>query len=276
MPTEKKVQLCDPYVWEDPRFLFRSTWLEGKRATCFSELVNESIFVYLFALVVGGLASAYMKNSAATLIAILAATVYLIPVFLKMQDVDAFRIQFTGADAIHKDEDDPSPLLKQGQAKEYVTEGMVDSAPISKERGGAMAGVENFAPAAPCPNMNDVGVSGTLLTSEFNSKNPFQNVLIDEIKYAPTRGAAADITTTGSKVALDEFFRVQWYSDPTDVFGKAQSQREFVSMPNTTIPNDQGSYQDWLYKIPGKTCKEGGAPNCYGGTNGGVLPWTNL
>ncbi len=282
--------MCDPYVWEDPRYLFRSTWLEGKRGTCFSELVNESVFVYLFALVVGGLAGAYMKSSAAPLIAVIAATVYLIPVFLKMQDVDAFRIQFIGADAIHKEDDDPSPLLKQGKAKESVTEGLVGSAgcmaPITRDRGGAISGLpegntEGFAAVVPT-NMNDVGVEGNLLTTKFQNgtstcvKNPFHNVLIDEIKYAPTRGAAPDITTAGSKVALDEFFRVQWYSDPTDVFGKSQSQREFVTMPSTTIPNDQGSYQDWLYKIPGKTCKEGGAPNCYGGTNGGVLPWVNM
>jgi hypothetical protein len=287
MPSEKKVPTCDPYVWEDPRYLFRSTWFEGKRGTCFSELVNESIFVYLFALVVGGLAGAYMNASAAPIISVIAATVYLIPVFLKMQDVDAFRVQFIGADAISKEEEDPSPLLKQGQVKASVTEGFGGcTTPITRDKGGAMSGLpqsggkEGFK-AAPV-NMNDVGVEGNLMTTKFQNgtsacvKNPFHNVLVDEYKYAPTREAAPDITTAERKTALDEFFRVQWYSDPTDVFGKAQSQREFVTAPSTTIPNDQASYQDWLYKIPGKTCKEGGVENCYGGTNGGVLPWVNM
>jgi len=107
-------------------------------------------------------------------------------------------------------------------------------------------------------------------------KNPFNNVTVDEYKYAPTRNAAPDITTPQSKLDLDQFFRVQWSSDPTDVFGKAQDQRMFVTQPVTTIPNDQKSYQDWLYKIPGKTCKEGNPDACYGGTNGAALPWLNL
>jgi hypothetical protein len=109
-----------------------------------------------------------------------------------------------------------------------------------------------------------------------SARNPFHNVLIDEYVYSPTRGGAPDITTTESKVALDSMFRTQWYSDPTDVFGKTQSQRMFVTAPVTTIPNDQGSYQNWLYKIPGKTCKEGNPDACYGGTEGAVMPWLNL
>jgi len=106
-----------------------------------------------------------------------------------------------------------------------------------------------------------------------NARNPFQNVMVDDYKYAPTRAAAPDITSTESKVELDSMFRTQWYSDPTDVYGKSQSQRMFVTQPNTTVPNDQESYQNWLYKVPGKTCKEGNYDACYAGTGGAVIPW---
>lgn len=99
--------------------------------------------------------------------------------------------------------------------------------------------------------------------------NPFMNTLIDELKYNPTRPCAININNAESKTEFDDFFRVQWFSDPTDVFGKSQSQRQFYTMPSTSVPNDQGSFQDWLYKIPGKTCKEGG--KCYPGTDGGKL-----
>jgi hypothetical protein len=99
------------------------------------------------------------------------------------------------------------------------------------------------------------------------------NVLIDEIKYNPKRPEAANIGGPVVKATLDDFFRVNWYSDPTDVFGKSQSQRQFVTMPASTIPNDRESYQNWLYKIPGKTCKEGGRDACVGGTDGGIIPW---
>lgn len=286
MSKKPTVPLCDPYVWEDPRYLFRSTWLDRymnrQRGVCFSELVNEVIFVYVFALLAGFLASAYTGLASAPLIAGLAATVYLFPVFLKLQDVDGFRTRFIGAETITREDVDPSLLLKEGSSSPVVKEGFAGCmAPITRDRGGAISGLpseskEGFAPV----DMSKV--EGNPLTTKFQGgtnscvKNPFHNVLVDEIKYAPTRPPAPDITTPERKTALDEFFRVQWYSDPTDVFGKAQSQREFISAPSTTIPNDQESYQNWLYKIPGKTCKEGGAPNCYGGTNGGVLPWTNL
>ena len=105
-------------------------------------------------------------------------------------------------------------------------------------------------------------------------KNPFMNVLINEIKYNPTRPPAA--STEEHRQTLDDFFRVEFTSDPTDVFGRSQSQRQFITMPSTTIPNDQESYQNWLYKIPGKTCKEGGREACLPGTDGGKLPWINV
>jgi hypothetical protein len=108
------------------------------------------------------------------------------------------------------------------------------------------------------------------------AKNPFMNVLLDEIKYNPTRPPAGDIQNPITAKTLDDFFRVQFTSDPTDVFGRSQSQRQFITMPSTTIPNDAKSYQEWLYKIPGKTCKEGGRDACLPGTDGGQLPWLNV
>ena len=108
------------------------------------------------------------------------------------------------------------------------------------------------------------------------AKNLFMNVLLDEYKYNPDRPPAAPVTDPIVKQAFDDYFRVQWFSDPTDVFGKTQSQRMFLTQPITSIPNDQKSYQDWLYKIPGKTCKEGNGDACYGGTNGSAMPWLNM
>ena len=108
------------------------------------------------------------------------------------------------------------------------------------------------------------------------ARNPFMNVLLDEIKYNPTRPPAGDISALDTKQTLDDFFRVQFTSDPTDVFGRSQSQRQFIAMPSTTVPNDADSYQNWLYRIPGKTCKEGGREACLPGTDGGALPWLNV
>jgi hypothetical protein len=107
------------------------------------------------------------------------------------------------------------------------------------------------------------------------ARNLFMNVLLEEIKYNPGRPEAAPVNNPIVKQTMDDYFRVQWFSDPTDVFGKNQSQRQFVTQPSTTVPNDQGAFADWLYKIPGKTCKEGGREACLAGTDGGPITWLN-
>jgi len=228
------IPLCDPYIWEDPRYIFRSLWLsrqhDRSRGACASELVNNIFVVYLVALLVGLATTPFTRVYNMPLIMGLLATIYLIPVFIHLSNIARMRKHVA---AVHEG------------FVEQPTPGGFNSVTV--------------APAPPQPS----GVSA----------NPFNNVLINELKYSPDRLAAPDITSHQAKIAMDDFFRVQWYSDPTDVFGKAQSQRQFVTQPSTTIPNDQGSYQDWLYKIPGKTCKEGNAEACYGASNAGILPW---
>ena len=247
------VTLCQPYAWEDPRYIFGSLWLPNKSTKCASEYVNQILFIYLFSLLIGFLATAFTGVGSAPLLAGIAATFYLLPTFGKLRELYMFRKEATD----NKNE-----------------------------------GFESY---------NNTGVDGTPSTLPFQDettpdvRNPFYNITMDEYptmqtevggikskapgadpNYVANRPAAPDITTVKSKLALDDLFRVQWFSDPTDVWGKTQSQRIFVSQPSTTIPNDQDSYQKWLYKIPGKTCKEGNAAACYGGTEGAVLPWLNF
>ena len=145
-----------------------------------------------------------------------------------------------------------------------ASEGFADANPIA---------VNETNPAGIYDVIGSGGGANATLPS---ARNPFMNVLIDEIKYNPTRPMAASIMDPSIKVTLDDFFRTEFTADPTDVFGRSQSQRQFISMPSTTIPNDQGSYQDWLYKIPGKTCKEGGREACLPGTDGGAITWLNV
>ncbi len=106
--------------------------------------------------------------------------------------------------------------------------------------------------------------------------NPFMNILLTDMKE-PDKWKPPVVTAFDpeSKQQLDDFFRIQWFSDPTDVFGKNQGQRQFYTMPSNSIPNDRKSYQEWLYKIPGKVCKEGNGAACLPGTDGGAIPWLN-
>ena len=231
------LQLCHPYVWEDPRYMFRA-W--STDANCVSELVNRVVVTYLVFVVIGFVLSSFTQISMLTFASGIAATAILVPTFIALSKVEKFKVEITR-------DVSGSPLAgaKEGFLNETGTPGNPDTLPFQGQ-------------------------------TQANVRNPFHNILVDEYVYSPTREAAPDITTTQSKVDLDAMFRTQWYSDPTDVFGKTQSQRMFVTAPVTTIPNDQGSYQNWLYKIPGKTCKEGNQEACYGGSEGAVMPWLNL
>ena len=238
--------LCHPYVWEDPRYIFKAWTSDAK---CVSELVNKVVIVYVVFLLIGVTISSFTQYKSATVVSGVLGTAILIPTFMALSKVEKFK----GAADITRD-----------------------------ASGFRVSGNEGFA--NDIRNMNNTGTPGNAATlplpiqseTQRGVKNPFHNVMVDEYAYAPTRSAAPDITTTQNKIALDAMFRTQWYNDPTDVFGKTQSQRLFITAPVTTIPNDQASYQDWLYKIPGKTCKEGNPMACYGGSDGAVMPWLNL
>jgi len=203
--------------------------------SCMSELVNRVVFIYLLFLVIGFIFGSICKIGGMPLLFGILATFYLFPVFMKMR------------------------------AYKEIAEGFADNNSEPTTRAEALS------------NMNNTGQEGTQLeritSTTSSARNPFQNIMVDDYKYSPTRAAAPSLSTPEAKVALDSMFRTQWYSDPTDVFGKTQSQRMFLTQPNTTVPNDQGSYQNWLYKIPGKTCKEGNSDACYSGTGGAVVPW---
>jgi hypothetical protein len=103
--------------------------------------------------------------------------------------------------------------------------------------------------------------------------NPFMNVLVNEVLDTPTRGAAATVDTNAMARQLSDQFQTRLYGDPTDVYQHTQDQRVWATGPITSIPNDQGSFANWLYRVPGKTCKEGNNAACFSGTEGGVVTW---
>ena len=106
--------------------------------------------------------------------------------------------------------------------------------------------------------------------------NPFMNVLLTEISDNPTRNPAANVQNDAIKTELDGYFQTMFASDPGDVFNKTQGQRTWVTMPSSTIPNDQGAFADWLFRVPGQTCKEGNLSACVFNTGAETLPWREM
>ena len=226
--------LCDPYLWESPRVLaYTSFWGPAKDA-CVSEVINHIVLVAA----VLGIAGFGVGRATGSAIPVAVAVI-------------AFLLLVA-----------PSLRLALGKSRMYESfqDGVMPGGAASKDVvavGSSPAATRVFRQGPTMPT----------------ARNPFMNILVDEYKYNPKRPTAASVVNPDIKVTLDDFYRTEFTSDPTDVFGRTQSQRQFITMPVTSIPNDVDSYQNWLYRIPGQTCKEGGREACLPGTDTGHIPW---
>lgn len=239
--------LCTPGWWEDPKVIITDSWLaqwkrrNTGRPPCFSERVNALSRTTLVVLIVAGLFSIYNHDLLTTMTySVLLGLIITLPDIIDM--------------------------IKAS----YIQESFVASVKLNETPGNEW----KAAASPPSAGSDDSYNDGQMMTIP-SPRNPFMNVLVDEIKYNPQRAEAASVDDPVVKSTMDDYFRVNWFSDPTDIFGKKQGQRQFITMPSTTIPSDRESYQNWLYKIPGKTCKEGGREACNGGTQGSAIPWLN-
>jgi hypothetical protein len=90
--------------------------------------------------------------------------------------------------------------------------------------------------------------------SEPTTENPFMNInLITDDKTK----VAAPPSWNNKKVAdvIEDKFGYNLYRDVGDLYGKSNSQRQYYTVPSTTIPNEQTSFAKWCYST-GPTCKE--------------------
>jgi hypothetical protein len=290
----KEKKHCEPPFWRDLSVLFREFSLQYK-PTCEHTKWNFLARIVILSLFIGIIASIFVASVVSGL------PILHIMVLFGVLSASAI-ILFTPSVPMipsHHPQDHPQdhhspsgtpiddyhalPYTATVQGRHTVTDSHQAphtgyEAPIKEHfvNGGSMPGSAQPVDESP---MGHIEVdahpySGPSLPDYTppTSRNLFMNILVDEMKYNPDRPAAAPVDNAMVKQTMDDFFRVQWFSDPTDVFGKNQGQRQFITQPSTTVPNDQGSFADWLYKIPGKTCKEGGRGACVS-TTGNHVPW---
>ncbi len=83
--------------------------------------------------------------------------------------------------------------------------------------------------------------------------NPFGNVMQNEYIDNPTRPAACNYEDV--KDDVEKHWGYNLYQDIDDaLWNRNNSQRQWYTTPSTTIPNDAGSFMNWLYKS-GPCCK---------------------
>ena len=260
---------CEPPFWKNSSILFNNFSLQYK-PTCKHSIWNFVTRILLLSLFIGMIASVVGGLS-------------MIIVALLFGGITSFSIIMTTPEHIERREEKEERREERREKKYHdlpytaTVQPTGYLAPMKEHfvNGGTRVGSVQPTDPYGVMEIDASPYSGPALPDYTppTSRNPFMNILIDEMKYNPTRPESAPVDQSTIKQTFDDFFRIQWYSDPTDVFGKNQNQRQFITQPSTTVPNDQGSFADWLYKIPGKTCKEGGRQACSSGTDLGTLPW---
>jgi len=231
---------CEPPFWKDP-LGFLTNFNFSYMPACEDQIWNFLARLLLVAILVGGLGSTVcglMSFAVCILLAMIFGTVIIMTTPPPKQS--------SKADA---------------KAKEAFVN-MPNTPEIQKVYTGSYQRIVNRITGVDTANPypDSAPYSGPALPEYVppSAQNLFMNVLVDQYKYNPERPSAAPVDDPVVKQTFDDYFKIQWFSDPTDIFGKSQSQRQFITQPSTSIPNDRKSFQDWLYKIPGKTCKEGG------------------
>ena len=237
---------CAPFWVESPRILWDDAFdffpFHEQAQVCTSTALNS---LTRFGIYLAAILSIFYGSTSymgiAFGIAILAAAAY-----YGMKDKDALREGFDGG----------------GSDTTIVTPTLVRSVinTIPKIVGGR--------DVADKPIADVIGVTDRTLPT---GPNPFMNMLVDEIGTNPNKAPATNTDTAEIARTWSDQFQTRVYGDSTDVFQHNQNQRVWLTQPSTSIPNDQESFANWLYRVPGKTCKEGNMSVCRSATEGGTV-----
>jgi len=145
----------------------------------------------------------------------------------------------TSADDVHRHGDDDGDYDRPPHSSEesYSSPTVADVNPIGSNR----------VPPSFESSQRHAKVSNKCQAP--SKHNPFMNVLVSDIRYRPHRPAACTRRQRSDiKQDVKARFEDGLYNNVGDAWGTTNSQRQFFTMPATTIPNDQGGFAQWLYQ----------------------------
>lgn len=108
---------------------------------------------------------------------------------------------------------------------------------------------------------NNLDIVDGQVCTRSSADNPFMNVLVGDYQSNPNRPGACPILKKEVKELAESNYEERLFKDVGDLYGNMHSQREFYTMPSTTIPNDAKSFMEWCYG-KGSSCKEGNGQQC--------------
>lgn len=82
--------------------------------------------------------------------------------------------------------------------------------------------------------------------------NPFMNLNILNDDYDNVKPSCKYTKDIDEKISND--FNEDLYLNTSDVYNQKNNQRQFYTMPNNRVPNQQKEFAEWLYKTP-ESCK---------------------
>lgn len=85
-----------------------------------------------------------------------------------------------------------------------------------------------------------------------NQDNPLMNVMLTDNFHNRKRACNIINESVAEEVTdlITDTTNEKLYNNTTNIFNDRVSERAFYTMPNTQIPNDQGSFAKWLYQTP--------------------------
>jgi len=257
---------CDPYVWENPKVLLSTSLFTlkfHKEGTCASEHTNQVILVYILAFFLGVVSTIFVKSPFVVPMFIGFATLFSIQNLWNLVALQSIREGFSDAQGKIRGLQE---AVRDTQAKiDFLNKSLTDSALNEVEAKNikkqiaqltasmatlkdSITNLQDYAADTVKPESSATASGSTprrLPLSKARevyqvigagaapanlmlptAKNPFMNVLIDELQYNPTRPIAENELNPSLIATLDESFRRDYYSDPTYVFGKTHKKKK--------------------------------------------------
>lgn len=107
----------------------------------------------------------------------------------------------------------------------------------------------------PCDYPIDITSNGKVYQPP-TPNNPLMNVLMSDYMSNPNRPPAGNLDDPQIRQQVDNLLQNNLPVDGDDVWNKRNGQREFMTQPNTQIPNDQGGFARWCFNTSNHSCRE--------------------
>jgi hypothetical protein len=111
-------------------------------------------------------------------------------------------------------------------------------------------------------NANNLDIHDNKKCVKPSKNNPFMNPNVIEVKYGEEQYHACPIDNPRVENSMQEYFYTNVFRDTDDIYDKSLLERQFYTVPSTSIPNERDKLADWLYNR-GASCKENNGAQCY-------------